>query len=45
MAIDFSWESGSAPRYALAYRRAADLRRAVARVPSAGASGTGPAAG
>jgi starch synthase len=45
MALDFSWESGSAPRYALAYGRAADLRRAVARVPSTRASGTGRPAG
>ncbi len=30
MALDFGWESGSAPRYALAYRRAATVRRAIA---------------
>ncbi len=29
MALDFSWETGSAPRYALAYQRAAELRRAA----------------
>ena len=27
MALDFSWETGSAPRYVVAYRRAIDLRR------------------
>ena len=27
MALDFGWETGSAPRYAVAYRRAAELRR------------------
>jgi starch synthase len=29
MALDFSWESGSAPSYALAYRSAVGLRRSV----------------
>jgi len=29
MALDFSWETGSAPRYATAYRQAAELRRAA----------------
>jgi starch synthase len=29
MALDFSWETGSAPRYAVAYRQAAELRRAI----------------
>jgi starch synthase len=29
MALDFGWEIGSAPRYAVAYRRAVELRRAV----------------
>lgn len=36
MAMDFSWETGSAPRYALAYQRAAELRRAVVGAPSRG---------
>jgi starch synthase len=29
MALDFGWEVGSAPRYAVAYRRAVQLRRAA----------------
>ena len=29
MALDFSWEPGSAPRYAVAYRQAAELRRTI----------------
>ena len=29
MALDFSWETGSAPRYVTAYRQAAELRRAA----------------
>ena len=29
MALDFGWETGSAPRYALAYQRAVELRRAL----------------
>ncbi len=29
MALDFGWQIGSAPRYAVAYRRAVELRRAV----------------
>ncbi len=30
MALDFAWETGSAPRYAAAYREAVELRRAAA---------------
>jgi starch synthase len=30
MAVDFDWRTGSAPAYVAAYRRAIDLRRAVA---------------
>ena len=52
MALDFGWETGSAPRYALAYRRACGAptggrggARAVARAPSTRASGTGRPAG
>ena len=29
MALDFGWETGSAPRYAVAYRRAVSARRAI----------------
>jgi starch synthase len=29
MALDFDWDTGSAPRYALAYDRAVELRRAA----------------
>ena len=37
MALDFGWDTGSAPRYALAYRRAVELRQ-VARLGVAGQS-------
>jgi starch synthase len=34
MALDFSWETGSAPHYVTAYRRAIELRRAALASPS-----------
>jgi starch synthase len=34
MALDFSWETGSAPQYVTAYRRAIELRRAALASPS-----------
>ncbi|MEO8230479.1 MAG: glycosyltransferase, partial [Chloroflexota bacterium] len=36
MALDFGWETGSAPRYVTAYRQAIELRRAAIASPSDG---------
>ena len=41
MALDFGWETGAAPRYAAAYRDAADLRRSSMTSTSPGAARPG----